>query len=438
MNVGLMMNRIKNSSYAINTIFNYIYKVFSMSITYITIPLTLSYLGDERYGVWQTILTIISWASLSNFGIGNGLRNKVTQSLSEHKYEKMRGYITSAYYYLTVISVIILIISIALILNIDTNILFKNNNLKHNEIIVSFIIIIFNFCLNFILGISSSIAFGIHKSSLVNFFQVISNMITLVGLIFITIFTNPSIVNVALIYLISNTASNIILTIYLFREHNYRPNKKYNNKLYGKELVSVGMEFFILQLASVILFSTDNFIISSFIGVKDVAEYSIINRLFQIVPTFFSILLTQLWSEVASAIYKNNYIWIKNTINKLLIVLIPSFIILLIMIIKFEFITKIWIGSSVYCDKKLIYLSAIYAWIICYNAIFVNVLNGMNELRIQTIISTISCIINIPIAITFIKIFNLGVTGVVLSNIICIGISAIVCSVYTFLKLNKS
>ena len=68
-----------------------------MFISYISIPLTLSYLQDERYGVWQTILTVISWASLSNFGIGNGLRNKVTQSITEKKYDKLKSYITSAH-----------------------------------------------------------------------------------------------------------------------------------------------------------------------------------------------------------------------------------------------------------------------------------------------------------------------------------------------------
>ena len=199
-----MKEKLKNT-YLINTALNYIFRVINMFISYITIPLTLGYLDNERYGVWQTILAIISWASLSNFGIGNGLRNKVTESLEKKNYKRLKSYITSAYVYLTVISVIILILAICIITLVDTKTLFKGNTLNKVEIIASFIIVIISFCINFILGLSSSIAFGIHKSSLVNFFQVVTNILTLVCIVLINNFLNVSLINIALTYLIANT-----------------------------------------------------------------------------------------------------------------------------------------------------------------------------------------------------------------------------------------
>ncbi|RDY27439.1 hypothetical protein CHL78_009500 [Romboutsia weinsteinii] len=431
------MQIIKKNSYIINTIFNYIYKILSMAITYITIPLTLSYLDNERYGIWQTILTIISWASLSNFGIGNGLRNKVTESLTEKKYEKLKSYITSAYLYITTISTIILIISIILVCTIDTNVLFKENSLSQDEIILSFIIVIISFCLNFILGISNSIAFGIHKSSIVNLFQIIANIITLIGLILLPKFTQASLINISLLYLIANTFSNIIFTIYIFSDKKLRPNIKYKSKKYGIELTSLGLEFFVLQISTIILFSTDNFIISTFIGVNEVTDYSLISKLFQIVSTFFSILLVQLWSEVARSTHNEEYSWIKKSMNRLIILLIPVAIILSIIVIKFDTLIKIWIGKSIVVDKRLILLAAFYAWLICFNGIFVNIQNGMSKIRIQTISSIISCILNIPIAIILIKVFNLGVLGVMLSNIICLSISSVMCSVDVIYNINR-
>lgn len=432
------MKNLKNNTYFINTIFNYIYKIFSMLITYITIPLTLTYLDNERYGVWQTILTVISWAALSNFGIGNGLRNKVTESLAEQKYNKLKSYITSAYLYLTIIASIILIIMVILVCNINTDILFKSNTLENNEITISFIIVIISFCINFILGISSSIAFGIHKSSSVNLFQIITNMITLIGLIILPKLANPSLINISLLYFLSNTISNILFTIYVFRDKKLRPNIKYNNKEYGRELTSLGLEFFILQISSIVLFSTDNFIISTFIGVNEVTNYSLVSKLFQTVSTFFSILLVQLWSEVARATSQGNYKWIKKSMNRLLILLVPVSIALVIIIINFELFCQIWLGKNVIVDKRLIILAALYAWIICFNGIFINIQNGMSKIRVQTISSIISCIINIPLAMTFIKVFNLGILGVMLSNIICLSIASIMCSIDVFIRINKN
>lgn len=406
-----------------------------MLISYISVPLTLNYLQDERYGVWQTILTVISWASLSNFGIGNGLRNKVTQSITEKKFDKLKSYITSAYIYLTIISIIILISSIIVVLFADVNVLFKNNTLGSNEIIISFIVVIFSFCINFILGISSSIIYGIHKSSIVNLFQAITGVITLLGIIFIKNYSNVSLINIALVYLIANTLSNILLTGYTFIDSRFRPNLKYRNKAYGKELTSIGIEFFILQCASIVLFSTDNFIISSFIGVNAVTDYSLVAKLFQVVSTMFSILLVQLWSSVAEATCNNQYRWIESAIKRLLILLLPTAIVLFIIVNKFDLIIKLWVGRTINVDNNLIVLSAVYAWIICFNGIFTNVQNGMSKIRVQTISSIISCALNIPLAYVLIEIFNLGVIGVMLSNVICLTIASIMCSIDVYVRI---
>lgn len=431
------MSTIKSKAYLINTILNYIYRIFNMIISYISIPLTLSYLKDERYGVWQTILTIISWASLSNFGIGNGLRNKVTQSITEKKYNKLKSYITSAYIYLTSISVVILILAIFSVLFLNPDILFKNNTLSHSEIIMSFIIVIFSFCINFVLGISGSIIYGIHKSSVVNFFQAVNGIITLIGLIFIKNYLNVSLINIALVYLIANTLSNILLTIYTFTDSKFRPNWKYRNKEYGRELTSLGIEFFILQCASIILFSTDNFIISSFIGVNEVTDYSLVSKLFQIISTMFSILLIQLWSYVAEATHSNQYNKIEDAMKKLSMLLIPTAIVLAIMVNKFDLITQIWLGKVVNVNINLVILSAIYAWIICFNGIFTNIQNGMSKIRVQTFSSIISCVLNIPLAYVSIKVFNLGIIGVMLSNIICLSIASIMCSIDVCIRVLK-
>lgn len=431
------MKRYFNNQYLRNTLLNYIYKIGGMGITYITIPLTLNYLNKERYGIWQTILTIISWAALSNFGIANGLRNKVTESITRKEYNKLKSYITNAYIYLTGISVIILIFSIIAIGNINIDIIFKNNSLQENEIYISFIIVIVSFCLNFILGISSSIAFGIQKSSLVNLFYFLTNILTLIGLFVMGKIGSGNLVNIALLYIIANTLSNIIFTIYIFADKRLRPNIKYKNKIYGREITSLGIEFFLLEVASIVLFSTDNFIISAFIGVEYITDYSVVSKLFQVISSLFSVLLVQMWASIAEYTCKGEYILIKKSMKRLIILLIPIAVILLLMSLNFNLITKIWLGYQLIVDKKLIYLASLYTWLICFNAIFVNIQNGMSKIRVQIISSIISCILNIPMAIMFIKVFELGVIGVMISNIICLSISAIICSIDVTIKINK-
>ena len=431
--MGISINK-----HLLNTKLNFVFRLSNMIIMYIQIPLTLRYLNNDRYGIWQTILTIISWAALSNFGIGNGLRNKVTESITEGDNKKLKGYISSAYIYISVISAIIFILGIFFVFLINTDLVFKGNNLNKSEIVISLLIIVTNFCLNFILGISSSVAFGIHKSSLVNLFQVVNNFLTLIGLVLFIKFTRSNLINIAFLYLITNSISNAIFTIVIISDKKLRPNVKAYDKKLGKDLTSLGVEFFILQIATLVMFSTDNFIVSSFIGVEKVTPYSIVVKLFQVISTVYSILLIQLWSAVAEANYNKDYDWIKNQIYKLLILLLPVGLFIIFILIKFDIITRIWLGKNLEINKNLLYLSAFYAWLICFNGIFVNVQNGMSKIRVQTISSIISCVINIPLAIFLIKVFKLGMEGVMISNIVCLLISSAMCSIDVYVKLKNS
>src|ERR1035438_2273421 len=43
----------------------------------VSVPLTLGYLGKERYGLWMTISSIVAMLSFADFGMGNGLLNAV-------------------------------------------------------------------------------------------------------------------------------------------------------------------------------------------------------------------------------------------------------------------------------------------------------------------------------------------------------------------------
>lgn len=58
------------------------YKAVAMASSFLAIPLMIGYLGQEQFGVWSTLLTVISWVVFFDLGVGNGLRNKVAESLA--------------------------------------------------------------------------------------------------------------------------------------------------------------------------------------------------------------------------------------------------------------------------------------------------------------------------------------------------------------------
>ena len=91
---------------------NILLKPVSMILTLVYTPMLLSYLGDEKYGVWATLLSIITWISYCDIGIGDGLRILLTKELTKEKYEEAKKSVSTAYIILTAIAVVLLIIMI--------------------------------------------------------------------------------------------------------------------------------------------------------------------------------------------------------------------------------------------------------------------------------------------------------------------------------------
>lgn len=87
-----------------NIVLGVAYKPISMFLSYIYVPVALSFLGEEKYGVWATILSVLSWISLFDVGIGNGLRNKLAECFTNNDDEhSVKKYVSSAYIMLAII-----------------------------------------------------------------------------------------------------------------------------------------------------------------------------------------------------------------------------------------------------------------------------------------------------------------------------------------------
>ena len=66
-------------------------------VSFASIPLMIKYLGNEQYGIWSTILAIFSWIVLFDIGIGNGVRNKLAESLAKENKEEAQKYVSTGY-----------------------------------------------------------------------------------------------------------------------------------------------------------------------------------------------------------------------------------------------------------------------------------------------------------------------------------------------------
>ena len=73
-------------------------KLIAMGAALVSVPLTLHHLGAERYGLWATLFSIMSWLSLADLGLTNGLMNALSQAFAQQRRDLAREYVSSAFW----------------------------------------------------------------------------------------------------------------------------------------------------------------------------------------------------------------------------------------------------------------------------------------------------------------------------------------------------
>ena len=85
---------------------SFISKALTIVISFVSVPLTVHYLGPERYGVWLTIGSLLTWMSMTDFGIaGNALVNLLADAHGKEDRRLAGQHASSAFWALVALSV---------------------------------------------------------------------------------------------------------------------------------------------------------------------------------------------------------------------------------------------------------------------------------------------------------------------------------------------
>lgn len=431
------LDRFKKDKITKNMIASGIIKPVAMIVSYIYVRFVLQFLGIERYGVWVTILTILSWIGYFDIGIGNGLRNKLTEALSKGDRKKCAQMISSAYVFMFIAISIICLILCVIAQFCDWNLIFGVNDIDEDLSFIITISIVF-VSVGFVLAICKSILYAFQKASLVSIIELAVQLINLIGIIIFRYTVNGNILTVALLYGLSTLLVNLIFTIIIFvRNKDLSFRFKDVNIKTGLFLTKLGAKFFIIQICALILFSTDSLIISMMYGAADVTPYSNVNKLFNAIVSVYTAFILPIWSGITKANSEQDYGKIKSIITKLNLFMIPFFALSVALIFIFRPISNIWLGVEITYPTLLIIFGAFYAilsiWCNTYSAI----VNGLEWLKIAMIVAISQAVLNIPLSLLFAKTLNMEISGVFLGTIVVMIIPTLIFPIFVFRWVHK-
>lgn len=403
-----------------NIFFTFILQGVGVLCSLLLVPLTLNYLNAEEYGVWLTLTSIVTWFNVCEIGIGMGLQNRLGECLAVKDYKTGRDYVTVTYVILSIIILGFLLLFFVINAFIDWRKILNIWSLSAEDLSAVVIIVIVFFAINFIVKTIGVILAADQKTSLRSLLGLLGNVLSLVIIFILTRTTTSSLYNVALVFSASPVVISLIGTAILFhgRYRELKPDfSKVNFKL-AKNLIGLSLNFFVLQISSIIVFSTSNVIISQVMGPQDVTTYNICFKYFNVVTMLFNLILSPMWPAYTNAYALSDFAWMENSIKKTRMMWYLVSALTLVMLFASPIVYSLWVGDEVHIPFTMSIAMAVYVIVGNWNNIYAQMLAGVGKIRLSIYNSLFNAIIFIPLGYYFTK--NWGAIGVAVAMTVTI------------------
>ena len=415
------------------------YKIGSIIANFLLVPLTINYLDIENYGIWLTLSSFIGWFSFFDIGLGNGLRNKFAETKALGNYEDAQAFVSTAYFTIGSISLLIVIVFFGVNQFIDWTQLFNTNKSLQGELTLLLPIIFAFFGLQLVVTLITSIYQADQNHSIQGKIQFLGQVLSLFSIWVLTKIDQSSLLIFGSIFSALPVLILVGLNFFAFNTtfKAFKPKFSLWKIKYLKEITGLGFKFFVVQIAAMVLFSTDNFIISKLFGPEEVVPYNVAFKYFSIITMAYTIVLSPYWSSFTEAYVKKDFNWIKDSVSNIqkLWMLIP--VILIGMVFLADWFYQFWVGDKVKVPLQLSIAMAFFVVLLTFNMIYINFINGVGKIKLQLITSLISITINIPLSIYFGKYLGWGSTGVILATCFSLGYSVILRPIQYFKIINN-
>jgi O-antigen/teichoic acid export membrane protein len=409
-------------------------RIITIATSFITVPITLNYLGTERYGLWMTISSVIAMMAFADFGIGNGLMNAVSEAHGKDDARAIKAHVANAMVILGIVSVIILGAFFSLYSFIHWGSFFNvRTPLAVREAGPALALFMICFAAGVPAGIVQRVQTGLQEGFISSLWLAGGSVIGLAATLLVIFFKG------GLPWLVLALAGAPVavlfvnaVTFFIVQRRDLAPDLLLISRPGMKRILHGGMLFFVLQLSVSLAYASDNLIIAKMLGAGAVAQFSVVSKLFEGVLIVISLTVAPLWPAYGEAKARGDRQWIKATLSRSMIstlLIVMGAAIVLVTLYKPLF--ALWIGSNHVISFALVAWYATWMVLKGLGATYSMFLNGMHILGLQLKVVTIFTIVSICLKLWFVSLY--GLNGILAALVI----SYLITTVIPYALLNK-
>ena len=353
----------------------------------ITVPITLSYLGVERYGLWMALTSFVALLTFSDMGLTIGLQNALAECNGRDDRKNPVSYISSAFFVMGLVFVILTALALFILPQIPFEHLIKvNSEIARGELLptAQTMLIIFGFGL--LAGLIQPIYNAYQQGYWANLWLVIGRVAGFFAVLLCIWLKLGLPILVGCFMGLPFVAMGCGMFFLFKRMPWLKPSFGSISRKAMRRIFNTGMKAAIAQVAGTLINGGPALIIANQLGASAVTPFAVAQKLLATSNIILATALSSLWPAYGEAAARGDWAWIKKTFRRSVklgfAIQIPIFI-----LFSFvgQFIIQVWAGKGAVPGWSLLMAVNVWFLILIWYRCDAVLLNGLDHMIGQAI-----------------------------------------------------
>jgi len=215
------------------------------------------------------------------------------------------------------------------------------------------------------------------------------------------------------------TACNFAaLAATLFRRKPWlRPRLALLNWTTARDLLGSGSGFFLIQIAGVVVFRSDNLVVSHYLGAAQVTPYNVTWRMVMLTAVLQSLVFPALWPAYAEAYARADYTWMRQAFRFVMRATVALNLACGVVFVSFgKTLIRLWAGQAAVPSTALLAALALWAMISGLMTVESCLLAAVDHTRAQGVLSIVAAALNLGLSIVLVH--RIGAVGAIAGTIL--------------------
>lgn len=394
-------------------------KVLTVCTALISVPLTLHFLGSERFGMWMTISSLIAMLAFADLGIANGVLSAVAEAHGRDDRRTVQQLVSSGFFMLTAIAALLLALFAAVYAWVPWHAVFNvQSELARAEAGPALAVFVLCFAAAIPLAVVQRVQMGLQQGFAASLWACVGSLCGLAGVLW-AIHVQAGLPWLVLALAGAPLLAALFNSLYFYGrlQPDLRPRWALFTRTAARRVAATGALFFVLQVTVAVAYTSDSLVIAQLLGASAVADYAVPEKMFGLITLALAMVLQPLWPAYGEAIARGDHAWVRRTLKRsVLMALGLAALASLVLVLAGPTLLRLWVGQAVVPPLMLFVALAVWKVVEAGGNAVAVYLNGAHVIGLQVVVAIAVAICALSLKFWLIPIY--GVAGAVWATVV--------------------